>query len=149
MLVQLRENPLRPAIIFWISRRDLFRPVKTKSKSLELADEIFLGLIVRLTRFFTNFDGIIFHWQAKAIPADRMIGIIPLLTLGAHLDVGKLIRTPMTDMDARTSDTWQHAKSIIFRLARVIEIYGIRAITLPNCLPSLLNVGWIVSFHTC
>ena len=59
---------------------------------------------MRVTRFFADFDSVVFDWQTKAVPADGVIGIVALLTLGADFDVRELVGSAVTDVNPCSGD---------------------------------------------
>jgi len=99
-------------------------------------------------RRFANLDGVVLHWQTKAIPANWMVHIVALLTLQARLDVGKLKRPTVTNVNTRTSDARKHAETIVLWARRITKVSDIRTVSLPFILPFFLNFRRIISFHT-
>ena len=71
-IVKLKEYPLGPADIFWISRIDLPIPVVSKAQLLQLATKVVdIGLRGN-ARVLPCFDGVLLSRQTKGIPTHRV-----------------------------------------------------------------------------
>ena len=107
-----------------------------------------LGFVMCYARRLANLDGVIFYWQAKAIPTNWMVHIIALLALQARFDVSKLKRPAMTNMDTSPGDTRQHAQTVVLWVCRITKVGDVGAVSLPCILPFFLNFCRIVASHT-
>ena len=102
---------------------------------------------MRHSRRFTDLDGIVFHWQTKAIPTDWMISIIALLALEARFNISKLKRPTVADVNTGASDARKHAETIVLWARRITKVSDIRTVSFPFILPFFLNFRRIISFH--
>ena len=77
-----------------------------------------------------------------------MIYIVALLTLQARLDVGKLKRPTMANVNTSPGDTRQHTQTVVLWARRITKVGDIGAVSFPFILPFFLNFRRIVAFHT-
>ena len=145
-LEHLRENPLRPAIVFWRMRGDFFAPVVAPAHRLVLFVIARDDLCHALLRRHARLDSEVFSWQPKSIPTDRVVALVALLALEARHDIADGVVHGMPDVNTRTTWVIEHAHCHIFGFITG-KIGNIGAVFVPNLLPFRLYFLRIVASH--
>ena len=149
-LVQLQEDPLRPAVVLGLVRRELARPVDRPAHPLHLpADrgDVALGHLARMAALA---DRGVLGGQAERVVAHRVqhgeAG--PTALMAEHVAHRVVLDVPHVQL-AR----WvrQHLEHVRGRRAARVRVDGIRrlegALGLPQLLPARLDRPRVVSLH--
>ena len=138
---QLKEDPLRPAVVLRIGGVDLAIPVVAEADRLNLPTEVVDvlpgrvgGMLVRLARVFLR-------GQAERVPAHRVQDVVALHAQMPADDVGGRVTFGMPHVQARAARIREHVEQVCLGL--VARFLGVeRAVGLvrqPVALPLLFN----------
>ena len=141
-LEELQENPLRPAHVVFVRRRDLAVPVVGKAQHLELAAERRDVLVGDLARMVAGLDGVLLRRQAERVVAHRVQDVEALHPLEARLDVRGRVALRMPHVQARAAGIRKHVQHVELGLGRIDVVRGAeRLVLLPVLLPLRFDVG--------
>ena len=105
---EFKEDPLRPAEVVLVGRRQLAVPIDGEAEHLQLAAEV-VDIATRLYgRVFAGRDGVLFGGQAERIPTHWVEDVEALGFLVAAQDVGCGIALGVADMEARAGRVGEH-----------------------------------------
>ena len=115
-LIRQQPNPLRPAVIVGINRRELARPVIHESEALQLPAKVVNRFLRRDFRMNACLNRVLLRGQTKRVPSHRMEHIEALQLLVATNDVSRGVAFRVTHMKARARWVGKHVKAIELRL---------------------------------
>ena len=117
LLVELLEDPLRPAVVLGIGRVDLAVPVVAEAERANLLAETVDVLLRRYRGMGACLDGVLLGGKAERVPAHRMKDVEPLHPLVAAEDVRRGISLGMADVQPCARRIREHVEAVEF-LAR-------------------------------
>ena len=120
-VVQLQENPLRPAEVLRVGRVDLPTPVVAETKRLNLPFEVADVGLGGDARMLTGLDRVLLGRQAERIPADRVQHVEPLHALVAREDVRRRVALRMTDVQPRPGRVREHVEDVVLWQVRRVS----------------------------
>ena len=145
--IELREEPLFPAVVTRVTGRELARPVITKAQALQLAAHVIDIGAGPTRRWHIVLNCGVFRRQAKRIPAHGLKDILTEHTLVASDDVPYRVVADMPHVQPATG-IGKHAQAIEF-FARRVFVHGECLGLLPALLNAWLDFGRVVAiFHT-
>ena len=148
LLVELLEDPLRPAVVLGVGRVDLAVPVVGEAERADLLAEAVDVLLRRDRGVRARLDGVLLGGEAEGVPSHRMEHVEALHALVAAEDVGRRVALGVADVQARARRVREHVQTVELRLA-VPRLGPERLVLEPVFLPLLLDGGEIVVAHGC
>ena len=144
--VELQEQPLRPAVVVGVGRRELARPVERHAVAAE--GSFLLGdVAIRPgTRVQAALDRRVLRRQAEGVPADRMQDVHALHPAVTGDDVAnrKRLGVPHVQVARRVGEHVQ----LVEAGAPVVFLDGAEeALLLPDGLPLRLDLFGVVAIH--
>ena len=118
-IVELQEDPLRPAHILRIGGGDFTLPIVGKPECLELAAEIFDVGGGGDRRVLAGFDGILFGGQAEGIVAHWMQDVEAAHAFVTADDIRGGISFRVADVEAATARIGKHVEHVVFRFGGI------------------------------
>ena len=115
---KLQKNPLRPFVVFWISRIHHSFPIITKPKRLKLLDKCINIFGSCYCWMCSCFDSKIFCWKPKCIKSDWVQNIETLRMIITRNNICRRITLWVTHMKACTRWIRKHVQNIFFWLVR-------------------------------
>ena len=145
LLVELKENPLRPLEVVRIGGVDLARPVEGEADAPELLTEVIDVFLRHAGRMDVVLDGVVLGRQAERVPADGEQHVIAFHAALAGDDIHRRVAARMADVQARAGRIRELDQRVEFRL--LMAGFRLKAMGLfPLLLPFQLNLIGIVSF---
>ena len=117
--VGLEPDPLRPAVVARIDRRELAGPVVGEPEALELSAKGVDRLLGGHLRMDAGGDRVLLGRQAEGVPAHRMQDVESLHPLEAADDVGRGVALGVPDVQARARGIGEHVEAVELRLRRI------------------------------
>ncbi len=146
--VHFAKNPLRPLVIDRLVGGYFFGPVVAPAHGFVLfvvvGDDSGHGLLRR----DAGFDGIVFCWQAKSVPANGVVALVALLALEPGQYVADGVVHGVADVNPGPAGVVEHAHGDVFGLVAG-QVCPVRLIFVPRLLPFGFNVFGDVAFHSC
>ena len=148
LLIELLENPLRPAIVLGIGGVDLPVPIVTEAQGADLFAEPVHVLLGGDRRMSTRLHRVLLGRQPESVPAHRMQHVKAAHPLVSAKNVGGGIAFGMAHMEPGPRRIGEHVKTVELGLAR--SVLGLEGLVLqPIPLPLLLYRGEVVLAHFC
>ena len=145
MLVELEEDPLRPAVVIRVGRIDDAIPVKAVAQHFELAGKVLDVLLRHDGRMDVVLDGEVLGRQAEGIKADRIEDVVTLHPLFPADNVHRRKRARMADVQTGRRRIRELDQAVELR-PRVAGDGGVGLFFFPLFLPFALN-GRKIVFH--
>ena len=143
VLVELKEDPLRPLIVAGIGGVDLAVPIKAEAQHLELLTEMIDVSLSDNSRMNVVLNGEVLSGQAESIPADGEQHVIALQALFAADDIHGRVRARMTDVQSGSRRIGELDQRIVLGLGKIIA-GGKGLFLVPDLLPLLFNGSKII-----
>ena len=143
VLVELKEDPLRPLIVAGIGGVDLAVPIKAEAQHLELLTEMIDVSLSDNSRMNVVLNGEVFSGQAESIPADGEQHVIALQALFAADDIHGRVRARMTDVQSGSRRIGELDQRIVLGLGKIVA-GGKGLFLVPDLLPFLFNGSKII-----
>ena len=118
-LVELEEDPLRPAIIVRVAGRDLAVPVVRKAQRPDLAAERVDVARGGVARVRAGLDRVLLGRQAERVPAHRMQDVEAAHPLVAGQNVRRGIAFRMPYVQPGRTGVGKHVEDVVFGLGAV------------------------------
>ncbi len=134
VFVQLKKNPLRPAVIIRVGGIDLPRIVERETEFFQLLPEMVNVRFGDLGGMNMILNGIVLRRQAEGIPADGIQDVIALHAALSGDDVQRRVGARMPDMQTRTGGVREFNQAVVFRLGMIL-LGSKGMLLLPNFLP--------------
>ncbi len=124
---QLQEDPLRPAEVVLVRRRDFAVPVVAETEHLQLPPECIDIALRRDRRVLPRLDGVLLGRQTERVPPHRVQHVEALHPLVTRDDVRRGVSFRVADMQTRPAGIGEHVEHVELRLARIEgRLTGIR-----------------------
>ena len=117
--IRLQPDPLRPAIVGLVDRRELTRPVVAEAETLELATEIVDRLRGGLPGMNAGLHRILFGRKTERIESHRVKDVVPGHAPEPGEDVRGDVPLGVPDMEARPGGIGKHVEAVELGLRRV------------------------------
>ncbi len=149
-VVQHQENPLCPANVIFIGRRDRAVPVVAETEHLELPGERLDVAISLHAGVFAGADRVLFGRQSKRVKAHRMQHAVAPHPAVTGRDVGGGVALGVTDMQPIAAGVREHVEDVTFLAPAAQGRHlgrGEGLVLLPVGLPARFDFGGVVSGH--
>ena len=143
LFIELKKNPLRPMVIFFIGGIDLAVPVIAESERLDLTLERLDILFGRDGRMSPGFHCILLGGKPECIPSHRMQNIVAAHPFEPAENIGCGISLRMPDMQSGPARIRKHIQHIEFFFTGNLRCLE-RFMFVPVFLPFFFNRGKIV-----
>ena len=149
-VVDLQEDPLRPAVELDVGGRDAAARVVRQPQPTQLAadgHDVGLG---RDPRMLPGLHGVLLGGQAERVVAQRVQDVVAGHPLEAAVDVGRDVAQRVTDVQADARRIGEHVEHVLLRARghllgvaqRARRVGGLEgALALPTVLPPRLDLG--------
>ena len=145
---ELEENPLRPAVVVRVGRRQPAGPVVGEAEHLDLPLDVRDVALGRHARVDAVLDGVLLGRQAERVVAHRVQDVEALHPLVARNDVRGGIALGMADVQARAARVRKHIEDIHLGLRYVRQVRDLeRLMLVPVLLPLLLDRSKRINSH--
>ena len=146
---ELEEDPLRPAEVVLVGRREFAVPVDGEAEHLQLAAEVVDVALGLDGGVLAGGDGVLLGGQAERIPAHRVedVEAVGFLVTGEDVRSGVAFRVP--DVQAGAGGVGEHVQDVVLRLAARNGLGAEGGLRFPDGLPLLLEGGEIVAAGFC
>ena len=150
-LVQLQEDPLRPAVVVRRRRVDLPLPVVGEAETLDLAAEVRHVSPTEEPRVLVVAHRGPLHRQPEGVPAHRVEHVVPLHAPLARHHVGRRVALGMADVQPLPGGVGEHVEDVVLRpaLQDLGVVRGAEGVLLaPDPLPLRLDFRGVVDVPT-
>jgi hypothetical protein len=144
LVVQLQEDPLRPAVVLGVGRAELAVPVVRQAQPLQLLFEpldVTSGLAGRM---LAGLERMLLGGQTKRVPSHGVQDVEPVHPLEARHDVGRGVALGMADVEPRPRWIGEHVERVELGLVAVV-LGPERLVLEPVLLPARLHLGEVVA----
>ena len=143
-VVELEEDPLRPAVVGWITGRDLPGPVVRKTQGLDLTAESGNVASGRHPRVSPGLNGVLLGWQAERVPAHGVEHGEPTHPFIPRQDVGGGVPLGVAHMQPSSAGVRKHVEDVVLRLG-IIDLRSKGLVFQPEALPLGLDLLGLVA----
>ena len=152
-VVDDEENPLSPAEVVDIGRRDLAVPVETQTEHLQLTAEVRDILLGRLPRVDPGLFGVLLGGEAESVPPHRVEDRETVHPLIARDDICGGVSFRVADMQAVSARVREHIQDIrLFPIGRPLPLFretrrGEGLVFFPIFLPERFDLRRVIAGH--
>ena len=150
-LVELQEDPLRPAVVVGVGGGQLAGPVVREAEGLKLLAEALDVALRRDGRVGAGLDGVLLRREAEGVPSHRVEDVEAAHPLVAGEDVGSGVALRVAHVQPRARRVRKHVEHIVGRLRRVEAVAdrgrAERLVIGPEALPAGFDVVVRVGGH--
>ena len=115
LLVELLEDPLRPAVVLGVGRVDLAVPVVGKAERADLLAEAVDVLLRGDCGMGAGLDGVLLGGKAEGVPSHRMQYVEALHPLVSAEDVGRGVSLGVADVQPCARRIREHVEAVELR----------------------------------
>ena len=118
-VVELEENPLRPADIVGVGGIDFAIPIVAEPESLELSAKVVDVGLGGDARVLAGLDGVLLGGQTEGVPAHGVQDVEAIHALVAAYDVSRGVTLRVADVQAGATRVREHVEDVVFRLGGI------------------------------